>query len=215
MVFYHSDTHRLPAMIALGSSAAVSNPAFTSSDNDTSPVLEDGKTVTDATKKVIEELQSLGVLVVLCSDQPFAKAKAVAEAAGIRPVLAHGNREEEGTACYIVVEGGAGAFNLKTGSTLFESKSEVQSDSDDVNKSLGLSELCKAIGVPLEKVWAFGDDFDDLRMMEIVGRGVLMVDAGNDVAARAKHFDRTEYPNEEDGVARYLRKHLWELENEF
>eukprot|EP00439_Symbiodinium_sp_Y106_P081698 s12_g20.t2 len=49
---------------------------------------------------------------------------------------------------------------------------EVQSST--VNKADGLRELCKAIDVPMQHVWAFGDDANDVRMLSEVGWGVCM-----------------------------------------
>ncbi|CAE7949087.1 TY5A, partial [Symbiodinium sp. KB8] len=49
---------------------------------------------------------------------------------------------------------------------------EVQSST--VNKADGLRELCQAIGVPMQHVWAFGDDANDARMLSEVGWGVRM-----------------------------------------
>ncbi|CAK0861571.1 unnamed protein product [Prorocentrum cordatum] len=44
--------------------------------------------------------------------------------------------------------------------------------SDRVNKADGLAGLCQAIGVQMQSVWAFGDDLNDLRMLQEVGWGV-------------------------------------------
>ena len=56
------------------------------------------------------------------------------------------------------------------------------------------------------KVWAFGDDANDLRMLSEVGWGVRM--ANHLPALAGVGQDVTEFTNEEDGVAKYLEKHL-------
>lgn len=78
--------------------------------------------------------------------------------------------------------------------------------SDRVNKADGLAGLCQAIGVQMQSVWAFGDDLNDLRMLQEVGWGVRMVNHGPALAGVG--MDVTTHSNEEDGVARYLERHL-------
>lgn len=81
---------------------------------------------------------------------------------------------------------------------------EVQSSR--VNKADGLRELCQVAGIPLDQVWAFGDDLNDVRMLSEVGWGVHM--ANHLPALKGIGKDITDFSNEADGVARYLEKHL-------
>lgn len=81
---------------------------------------------------------------------------------------------------------------------------EVQSST--VNKADGLRELCQAIGVPMQHVWAFGDDANDVRMLSEVGWGVRMANHLPVLAGVGQ--DVTDFRNEEDGVAKYLHAHL-------
>ncbi|CAE7803513.1 yitU [Symbiodinium sp. CCMP2592] len=81
---------------------------------------------------------------------------------------------------------------------------EVQSST--VNKADGLRELCKAIDVPMQHAWAFGDDANDVRMLSEVGWGVRM--ANHLPALAGVGQDVTDFTNEEDGVAKYLHAHL-------
>ncbi|CAJ1392541.1 unnamed protein product [Effrenium voratum] len=67
-----------------------------------------------------------------------------------------------------------------------------------VNKAEGLAQLCQ--------VWAFGDDANDRRMLSEVGWGVRMANHLPALGGIGK--DVTELTNEEDGVAKYLEKHL-------
>lgn len=81
---------------------------------------------------------------------------------------------------------------------------EVQSCS--VNKADGLRQLCEAIGISTEHVWAFGDDSNDIRMLREMGWGVRM--ANHQPSLDGVGDDVTKFSNEEDGVARYLQDHL-------
>ncbi|CAK9065950.1 unnamed protein product [Durusdinium trenchii] len=87
---------------------------------------------------------------------------------------------------------------------------EVQSSR--VNKADGLRNLCQVAGIPLENVWAFGDDANDVRMLSEVGWGVRM--ANHLPALAGIGHDTTEHTNEEDGVAKYLEKHLLKSSSE-
>eukprot|EP00434_Breviolum_minutum_P037285 symbB.v1.2.033056.t1/scaffold4047.1/size45603/2 len=81
---------------------------------------------------------------------------------------------------------------------------EVQSSR--VNKADGLRNLCEVAGIPLDQVWTFGDDLNDIRMLSEVGWGVRM--ANHLPALSGIGRDVTDFSNEEDGVAKYLEKHL-------
>ena len=45
------------------------------------------------------------------------------------------------------------------------------------DKGVGLTGLCRGLGIPLEDVMAFGDNYNDLPMLRIVGRPYLMENA--------------------------------------
>lgn len=81
---------------------------------------------------------------------------------------------------------------------------EVQSVS--VNKADGLAGLCKEINIPLESVWAFGDDSNDIRMLTEMGWGVRM--ANHQPALAGVGDDVTALSNEDDGFAHYLEAKL-------
>ena len=74
---------------------------------------------------------------------------------------------------------------------------------EGVDKGTGLSELCGYLGIPLSETMAFGDQENDLPMLEIAGMGVAM---GN---AEPMVLEKTVYhtlSNAEDGVAAMIRQ---------
>lgn len=80
--------------------------------------------------------------------------------------------------------------------------------SSRVNKADGLVGLCGALGIPTERVWAFGDDANDLRMLTEMGWGVRMQNHKPQLSGVGR--DITRFSNDDDGVARYLEEHLLE-----
>lgn len=70
----------------------------------------------------------------------------------------------------------------------------------------GVCKLAEHWGISSEEIICFGDDFDDINMIENCGHGVAMANAIPEVLAVAKNV--TEFSNDEDGVARYLEKLL-------
>ena len=52
------------------------------------------------------------------------------------------------------------------------------------DKGTGLRQLCAVLGVPLEDVMAFGDNSNDVPMLELAGRPYLMEGAAEALKAR-------------------------------
>ena len=52
------------------------------------------------------------------------------------------------------------------------------------DKGAGLRGLCASLGIPLEEVMAFGDNYNDLPMLELVGHPWLMEGAAAELKAR-------------------------------
>ncbi len=73
-----------------------------------------------------------------------------------------------------------------------------------VNKAAGLAELCRRIGVDSSNVAAFGDNINDLEMMEWVGHSVAMANARPQLLERSDYC--TERTHDDDGVAHSLRR---------
>ena len=68
---------------------------------------------------------------------------------------------------------------------------EVWLDFTLSNKGTGLRQLCRALGVSLEEVMAFGDNYNDLPMLEQVGHPYLMENAAPELKARFSTRCRT------------------------
>lgn len=74
-----------------------------------------------------------------------------------------------------------------------------------MNKAIGLKRACDYYQIPQERVVAFGDEDNDLEMLEFAGKGVAMGNGIDHVKAIANDVTLT---NEEDGVAKYLNEFL-------
>ncbi|MBI4390754.1 MAG: HAD-IIB family hydrolase, partial [candidate division NC10 bacterium] len=72
-----------------------------------------------------------------------------------------------------------------------------------VNKGAALAELARQLGIPLDQVVAFGDNLNDLEMVEAAGFGVAVGNAHPDVKARA---DLVAGTNNEGGMAAVIRE---------
>lgn len=82
---------------------------------------------------------------------------------------------------------------------------------EGVTKAEGLSRLCAALGVDQGDVIAFGDNNNDVEMLQWAGRGVAMGNALPEVAALA---DETTATNDDDGIAVVVERLAgqgWEL----
>lgn len=74
-----------------------------------------------------------------------------------------------------------------------------------MNKAYGLEQLSQYYNIPRERIIAFGDETNDLEMIEYAGIGVAMENGIDELKKIADDLTET---NEEDGVAKYLEKHL-------
>lgn len=73
------------------------------------------------------------------------------------------------------------------------------------NKAAALSEIAKRLDIPRERCIAFGDNYNDIPMLEWAGVGVAMANARDEVFA---HADDTAPDADQDGVAEYLTRFL-------
>lgn len=74
-----------------------------------------------------------------------------------------------------------------------------------MNKAVGLEKIAYYYRIPKERIIAFGDEDNDLEMIEYAGVGVAMGNAIPELKAIANHVTKT---NEEDGVGVFLEQHL-------
>jgi Cof subfamily protein (haloacid dehalogenase superfamily) len=89
----------------------------------------------------------------------------------------------------------------------------VEVNTKGVDKGNALAELCRIVGVPLNQIMAFGDNYSDLPMLEVAGGKVLMDNASDEIKAelRREFSDLIIAPsNENDGVARIIERYLME-----
>ena len=72
-----------------------------------------------------------------------------------------------------------------------------------VSKADALVDLCKKMGISEDKAAAFGDNYNDLEMLETVECGVLM---GNAPSELQKHFSFITKTNAQDGIFLALKE---------
>jgi len=94
-----------------------------------------------------------------------------------------------------------GEFEL-TNSTL----KNIEVNPKGITKAKGLELVCQRLGIEMKNVMAAGDSLNDLAMIKAAGLGVAM---GNAQEAVKKAADWVTATNEEDGVAKAIRK--WAL----
>ncbi len=94
-----------------------------------------------------------------------------------------------------------GEFEL-TNSTL----KNIEVNPKGITKAKGLELVCQRLGIEMKNVMAAGDSLNDLAMIKAAGLGVAM---GNAQEAVKKVADWVTATNEEDGVAKAIRK--WAL----
>ena len=75
----------------------------------------------------------------------------------------------------------------------------------DVTKERAIMEACSACGIKTEEITAFGDDYADIGMLKLCGKGIAMGNAINEVREIA---DLVIGSNDEDGIAEYLKDYL-------
>ena len=71
-----------------------------------------------------------------------------------------------------------------------------------IGKETALMDHCAEQNIPPERVWAFGDDFSDMGMLEWAGRALVMASAPDAVKALGEILP----PAEEGGVAQALEE---------
>jgi Cof subfamily protein (haloacid dehalogenase superfamily) len=70
-----------------------------------------------------------------------------------------------------------------------------------LNKAVGLKRISDHFGVPADRIIAFGDEDNDLEMIEYAGHGVAMGNAIPQLQSISNFVTKT---NEEDGIAHYI-----------
>lgn len=73
----------------------------------------------------------------------------------------------------------------------------------NATKDCAIKELSKILDIPYSEMIAFGDDYGDIEMLKLCGKGIAMKNAVNEVKNIA---DELTLSNNDDGVAVYLEK---------
>ncbi|MFS0574509.1 Cof-type HAD-IIB family hydrolase [Sporosarcina sp. 179-K 3D1 HS] len=74
-----------------------------------------------------------------------------------------------------------------------------------LNKAVGISHVAKWMDIPQERIIAFGDEDNDLEMIDYAGVGVAM---GNAIDRLKTIADEVTLTNNEDGIAHFLQERL-------
>lgn len=74
-----------------------------------------------------------------------------------------------------------------------------------LNKAVGIKRVSEYLDIPKERIIAFGDEDNDLEMIEYAGYGIAM---GNAISPLKNIAKETTLSNEEDGIAVYLNELL-------
>ncbi|MUK90604.1 Cof-type HAD-IIB family hydrolase [Ornithinibacillus sp. L9] len=74
-----------------------------------------------------------------------------------------------------------------------------------MNKAVGLQKIAHYYHIPNERIIAFGDEDNDLEMIDYAGVGVAMGNAIDELKSIAKHVTDT---NEQDGIGTFLENYL-------
>ena len=85
----------------------------------------------------------------------------------------------------------------------------IEINSREATKGVALQKLAAHLGIPVEQTMAFGDDRNDLTMLEAAGIGVAMGNAAEEVRKAANYV--TDDCNH-SGVAHAMQHFLWENE---
>ena len=76
-----------------------------------------------------------------------------------------------------------------------------------VDKSVAISKILEIEGYSFEEAITFGDGFNDERMLNTAGIGLIMGNAPENLKSKLSHLEVIS-TNNDDGVARYLSLHL-------
>lgn len=75
----------------------------------------------------------------------------------------------------------------------------------DATKSKAIAALARHWGIDMPEITAFGDDLNDIDMLQACGIGVAMANALPEVKVSAQYLTAS---NEDDGVANWLAEHI-------
>lgn len=85
----------------------------------------------------------------------------------------------------------------------------IEINSKDATKGIALKKLADYLEIPVSQTMAFGDDFNDITMLETAGIGVAMKNAAEEVKNAADYVTDS---CDSNGVANAVNHFLWENE---
>lgn len=74
-----------------------------------------------------------------------------------------------------------------------------------LSKAVGIDHIAKEMGIPRDRIIAFGDEDNDLEMIEYAGVGVAM---NNGISELKNIANEITLSNNEDGIAKFLQERL-------
>jgi len=87
----------------------------------------------------------------------------------------------------------------------FSGESWVRFAHRDATKMNAVRAVSTKLGIPFQDIAAFGDDFNDVEMLQNCGCGVAVSNAVDEAKAAADYICDS---NEKDGVAKWIEEHL-------
>jgi hydroxymethylpyrimidine pyrophosphatase-like HAD family hydrolase len=81
-------------------------------------------------------------------------------------------------------------------------------NSNEAGKANGLRMLAEDLGISLDDMIVFGDNFNDMEMLQLAGKGIAVENSPPEVKAVAKEICGS---NKDGGVIRYLQEHKEDL----
>ena len=91
-------------------------------------------------------------------------------------------------------------YNLDVNSC-FSGETLLEVICKDVSKGNALKWICDNKGISIDNTIAFGDNFNDIEMIEYAGIGVAMANAEEEIKKKADYITLS---NQEDGVGKFL-----------
>ncbi|MGN8644524.1 Cof-type HAD-IIB family hydrolase [Gracilibacillus sp. HCP3S3_G5_1] len=88
-------------------------------------------------------------------------------------------------------------------------ESNLEFNHPNAQKGLALEKFAKQLGIEMKDVMAIGDNYNDLSMLKMAGRGVAMGNAEPGIIKACNYITKT---NREDGVAFAIDEMLQELQ---
>lgn len=90
--------------------------------------------------------------------------------------------------------------------TMFSNDYYVEIIDRTAGKGASLTWLCNHLNIPVSDSYAFGDEQNDISMIEAAGCGVVMSNANKELFDFADKI--TDFTNNSDGLAKFLQKEL-------